>query len=484
VTSFDRKLITPLVLGSILNPVNSSMLAVALVPIASTFHAVPAETAWLVSGLYLATATGQPVVGRLVDRYGARTLYLAGAALVGIAGLIGTLAPSLGVLVLARVLLGFGTCAGYPAAMYLIRRSGVEKPGGVLTALSVSAQTIVVIGPTVGGLLIGAAGWRALFAVNIPLAVLCLVLGALILPRSVPSADLARLDHLGIGLFAGTLTTLMLFLMSPSARHLWLLLLTVLLGAGFAWRELRYEDPFLDVRVFGGNAPLIATYVRTLLAQTVAYAYLYGFTQWLEAGRGLSASHAGLILLPMSLVAIGVSTLTGRKAEFRGKLLVGAVSQVIACSLMLVLNSGSALWIPVLISLICGLPQGLNSLANQNAVYFQADPDRMGASAGLLRTFAYLGAMVSSAATGRFFKNGADTTGLHDLAIFLIAIAAVLLIVVLADPSLRRLGTPSASDSSAPDSSAPAPSAPSAESLPSGNPGGPPSSGTSFTERS
>jgi hypothetical protein len=107
---------------------------------------------------------------------------------------------------------------------------------------------------------------------------------------------------------------------------------------------------------------------------------------------------------------------------------------------MLVLNSTSALWIPVAISIIFGLPQGLNSLANQNAVYFQADPDRMGASAGLLRTFAYLGAMVSSAATGAFFKDGADTAGLHDLAIFLIVTAGLLLVVVLADRSLRRIG--------------------------------------------
>jgi hypothetical protein len=214
-------------------------------------------------------------------------------------------------------------------------------------------------------------------------------------------------------------------------------------GAGFVRRELRAPDPFLDLRVFGGNAPLIATYARTLLAMTIAYAYLYGFTQWLEEGRGLSASHAGLILLPMSLVSIGVSTLTGRHAAFRGKLFVGAIGQLVACALMLVLDSGSPLWIPVLISVICGLPQGLNSLANQNAVYFQADPVRMGAAAGLLRTFTYLGAMVSSAATGAFFSAGANTAGLHDLAVFLLVVAGLLLVLVLADRSLRRLGTAS-----------------------------------------
>jgi len=438
---FDHKLVLPLVLGAILNPINSSMIAVALIPIGAAFHALPAQTAWLVSGLYLATATGQPVVGRLVDRHGPRKLYLAGAAFVGVAGVLGVLAPSLGVLVVARVLLGLGTCAGYPAAMYLIRRSGVDRPGGVLTVLAVSAQTIVVIGPTFGGLLIGAAGWRAIFAVNIPLAVACLVLGMLLLPRQAAAEPATGLDHLGILLFSGTLTALMFFLMSPSVRDLWLVLVMLACGAGFVLRELRAPDPFLDLRVFGGNAPLIATYARTLLAQTVAYAYLYGFTQWLEEGRGLSASHAGLILLPMSLVSIGVSALTGRRAEFRGKLLVGAVGQIVACGLMLVLDSGSPLWIPVLISMICGLPQGLNSLANQNAVYFQADPARIGAAAGLLRTFTYLGAMVSAAATGAFFSDGANTAGLHDLAVFLLAVAVLLLVLVLADRSLRRLGT-------------------------------------------
>ena len=101
-------------------------------PIGVAFGAPPSQTAWLVSALYLATAIGQPVVGRLVDIYGPRRLYLVGAALVGVAGVLGTLAPDLGVLIVARVLLGFGTCAGYPAAMYLIRsearRTGHDSP--------------------------------------------------------------------------------------------------------------------------------------------------------------------------------------------------------------------------------------------------------------------------------------------------------------------------------------------------------------------
>ncbi|WP_240670102.1 MFS transporter [Actinoplanes solisilvae] len=447
VTTFDRKLIAPMVLGAILNPINSSMIAVALVPIGLALHAQPAATAWLVSGLYLATATGQPVVGRLVDRYGPRRLYLAGSALVGLAGVIGLLAPSIGVLIVARVLLGLGTCAGFPAAMYLIgsesRRTGADSPRGVLTTLSVAAQTIVVIGPSLGGLLIGVAGWRAIFAVNIPLAVACVILGLLRLPRFTPGVR-ERLDVLGIGLFAGMLTALVLFLMRPTVGALWLLAIVIACGGAFGWRELRTAEPFLDLRVFGGNLPLIATYLRALLAQTAAYAYLYGFTQWLEAGRGLSAAHAGLVLLPMSLLAIGVSTISGRRPGFRAKLLVGTVGQLAVSLLMLLLDGGSPLWLPVLLSVVCSLPQGLNSLANQNAVYFQADPVRLGASAGLLRTFTYLGAMVSSAATGIFFAHGVNTHGLHELAIFLTVVASLLLVMVLVDRSLSGLGSRSA----------------------------------------
>ncbi|RPE46327.1 MFS transporter [Streptomyces sp. Ag109_O5-1] len=177
---FDRRLIAPMVLGSVLNPINSSMIAVALVPIGIAFGAPPAETVWLVTALYLATAVGQPVIGRLVDLYGPRRLYLAGTGLVGIAGLMGALAPSLGVLIAARVLLGFGTSAAYPAAMRLTRseaeRTGQDSPAGVLTALAVSGQTVAVIGPTLGGLLIGAGGWRLVFTLNVPLSAACLVL--------------------------------------------------------------------------------------------------------------------------------------------------------------------------------------------------------------------------------------------------------------------------------------------------------------------
>ncbi|HVX47659.1 MAG TPA: MFS transporter [Mycobacteriales bacterium] len=444
-TGFNRKLIAPMIVGALLNPVNSSIIAVSLVPIGRAFGAPSAQTAWLISSLYLATAIGQPVVGRLVDTFGPRRLFLAGCTLTGIAGLIGTVAPNLAVLVVARVILGFGTCAGYPAAMYLIRseseRTGIASPSNVLTALAVAGQTISVIGPTAGGLLIGLGGWRTTFAINLPLAAIGLYLGARRLPKAESRTGKSDpIDIPGILLFGAMLTCLLLYLMSPDVGDLYLLALTAAAAIGLTVRELRVADPFIDLRLLGGNIPLLATYTRNLLAMTVSYAFLYGFTQWLEDSRDLSASQAGLTLLPMSMLAIVVSSLTGRRPEIRGKLIVGAATQLIACCLLLLTSGSSAIWLLLLLTLILGIPQGLNNLANQNAVYHQADPARIASSAGLLRTFMYLGAIIASAANGAFFGHRASTTGMHHLAVFLIVIAGLFLLLTLIDRSLARVG--------------------------------------------
>ncbi|MEW1773473.1 MFS transporter [Streptomyces sp. NPDC086777] len=437
--------------GAALNPVNSSIISVSLVPIGAAFGAPPSQTAWLISALYLATAIGQPVVGRLIDLFGPRRLFLAGTALTGVAGAVGSLAPNLGVLIAARVLLGFGTCSGYPAAMYLIRsearRTGQESPAGVLTALAVTTQIIAVIGPSLGGLLIGVGGWRTTLAVNIPLAAVGLYLGARRLPTTpFPRRDdgrhlMSALDLPGMGLFAVALVCLLLFLMSPGGDEWYLLALAVAMGAGFTWRELRAHQPFIDVRILGGNLPLLATYARALLCYVVTYAFLYGYTQWTEQGRGLSASQAGLVQFPLFATAIVVSTVSGRHQAIRGKLLVGAIGQIVACALLFTLGAHSPLWMLVAVVVVLGVPQGLNSLALQNAVYHQADTERMGSSAGLLRTFGYLGAIVASAANGAFFGQRADTGGLHHLAVFMLATSVLFLVVTLADRSLRGVGT-------------------------------------------
>ncbi|MEH3153896.1 MAG: MFS transporter [Gordonia paraffinivorans] len=442
---FDRKLLAPMMIGSILNPINSSIIAIALVPIAVALGAPASQTAWLVSGLYLATAVGQPVMGRLIDVHGPRRLYLVGALCTVVAGVLGVVAPDLWVLVLARVLLGIGTCAAYPASMYLIRtegdRTGTASPAGVLTALSVTTQTIAVIGPTLGGLLIGLGGWRATFAINIPLGVAILALGFLFLPRTVPVSDgpRSRSDWVGVGFFTAMVLSLLVFLMHLSLDRVWLPVITVGVGTAFVIWERRTDAPFIDLAVFAGNRPLVVTYLRAVLAATVSYSYLYGYTQWLQETRGLSATAAGLVLLPTFAVGILVSVTTGRRPQIRRKLLVGALVQMGAATLILATWTDAPIWYLVVTAAVTGVPQGLINLAVQNTLYHQADPERMGASSGLLRTFMYSGAMLASAASGAFFGARATTSGVHELAVFMLVVAGALAVLTVVDRSLRAV---------------------------------------------
>ena len=119
---FGPRFVTPLFIGSALNPINSSMIAIALVSIAGAMHVADGQTAILISSLYLTSAIAQPVAGRLSEEFGPRRVFLVGIVIVLVAGIIGGLARNIPTLVVARVLIGLGTSAGYPSAMLLVRR--------------------------------------------------------------------------------------------------------------------------------------------------------------------------------------------------------------------------------------------------------------------------------------------------------------------------------------------------------------------------
>jgi hypothetical protein len=129
---FSWEFTAPLYIGSALNPINSSLIATALLPIAHGLGVPVGQTAALVTALYLATAIAQPTAGKAAEVFGPRRVFLAGIVLVAVGGLVGRFAPDLITLLVSRVLIGLGTSCAYPTAMLLIRRraraAGLDKP--------------------------------------------------------------------------------------------------------------------------------------------------------------------------------------------------------------------------------------------------------------------------------------------------------------------------------------------------------------------
>jgi MFS family permease len=443
---FGPRFVAAVSLGSTLNPVNSSIIAIALVSIGQTFHVGIGTTAWLVSSLYLATAVGQPAMGKLADRLGAWRVYVAGLALVAVGGGLGFWGPSIEVLVVARVIIGLGTSAAYPAAMSMVRRQSerlrTQTPGGVLGALAIAGLVSAAVGPPLGALLIAIGGWRSIFLVNLPLALVGAVGAVVWLPRDRAAAregaQLWRaLDPPGLVLFAGWLTMLLIFLMGLPRPTWYLLAASVVLLITLVARELRVTTPFIDVRMLARKRALSVTYLRFAVTMFVTYCFVYGWTEWLQQSRGFSASASGLLLMPSFVVAAVVSALTARRRRVWGPLVAGTIALTAGSSCLLLLGRDASVVALIAVSCIFGVQSGLNVVANQAALYAQAPSDQIGTAAGLLRTSMYLGAIASASLLSITYEAKATDAGLHTLGVILTISSAALVIAIVLDRELR-----------------------------------------------
>ncbi|WP_371643295.1 MFS transporter [Streptomyces mirabilis] len=447
---FGTRFVAPLYLGASLNPVNSSIIATALVAIAAALHIPVGDTAILISSLYLTSALAQPAAGRLAEEFGPRRIFVAGITLVLVAGIVGSLAHSLTALIVARVLIGAGTSAGYPAAMLLIRRRAEQAghaapPREVLGGLSITGAATVAVGPAIGGLLIGGAGWRAAFWINIPVASVALFLALAGIARDPdpvrfgsPRALASRIDLLGMLGFGGSLTALMIFLDALPRLDWPALAAALVLAAALAGWELRAAQPFLDVRLLVANGALTRTYLRNGLTLMGTYVILYGLTQWLEVARGLSAYQAGLMLMPMGVLTALAARVVSRRAAVRWPLIACAVLLLVGAVATLFVGSGTPIAAVICVTAVFGLTSGAGTVANQTVLYQEAPAAALGTASGLLRTFGYIGSIASAAITGTAFHRGVSDSGLHSIAWVLVAISALVLVMTVLDRQLAR----------------------------------------------
>jgi predicted MFS family arabinose efflux permease len=452
---FGWRFTTPLLLGSTLNPINSSMLATGLLGIGIDFHQGPGQTASLISVLYLCSAIAQPTMGKLSTLFGPRRVFQAGILILLVAGVVGTLAPAFGFLLLSRALIGIGTSAAYPTAMALVRkradRAGVGVPTRVLGNFSIAAQVTVVIGLPLGGVLAGVWGWRALFFINIPLAIIVFILTSVGVAKDDPvdvdgrGSVLRAIDVPGILLFAGSVASLLVFLSNLKAPLWWLLpVFVVLLVALILW-ERRIASPLIDVRMLARNAPLQRTYIRQFLVGLGTYSALYGTSQWMEQSAKLSPGAVGLILIPFSGVSIVLARIISGRGWIRGPLLVSGIALLATAVVVMLLHHDSSVLLMIAMTLLFGVMNGFSSFANQASLYVFSPASEIAVASGLSRTFAYVGAIFSSSLIGITFGKAATDAGLHELAWVLAAIGVAILLMVLLDRRLPREANRSAS---------------------------------------
>jgi len=448
--AFGPRFVSPMLLGAALNPINSSVIATALVSIAAAMHVSVGQTSILISSLYLTSAIAQPTAGRLSEEFGPRRVFLVGIVLVLVGGIVGGVGQDLSTLVVSRVLIGLGTSAGYPSAMLLIRRRasaiGLQSPpADVLGALAVAGAATIAIGPTIGGLLVGWFNWRAAFLINVPVTVAAVVMALAWIPRDsdavrgrTPREFALRIDLLGVIGFGGAMTALLVFLLSLPHPDWIALAVSVVVAAALVVWELRATNPFLDVRLLSSNGVLTRTYVRNGLTLLGVYVILYGLTQWIEVAHGLSAYEAGLALIPMGVLSAISARVASRHVRLRLSLTGSAVLLVIGAVSTLFLTSHSPLAAIIVVTGVFGLASGSSNVTNQTALYRAAPPQTVGTASGLLRTFGYVGSIASATITGLVFRSHVDDTGLHTISLILIGAGIVVLLMTVFDRGLGQ----------------------------------------------
>ncbi len=426
--------------GSVLQPLNSSMITVAIVAIGANFGSATGIS-WIISAMYITTAVCSPMAGRLGAMFGARRVFVIGLLLVCVASLLGTFAPSLAWLIAAYVLLGIGMSAHLPNAMTMVRgyaeRYGCQ-PRTAITTLVVCSQSVAALGPTLGGLLVGTFGWQSILWINIPVAAISAIAILRVdvgfagdKPASVRAA-VRTIDILGIALFVVTITSLMLFLVSLRATPLWWIIPVFALGGALFIRwERRASDPFLDVTALRQNRALTATLGRTMLTYMCFYCVYFGIPQWLQYVRGMSAIEAGLTMLPVAGVGI-VATMIGsriyRRYGARTTLFVGTFALLIGGALVATVERSTAPIIVLLIvAAVLGIPNGVNNIGNQNLLNEVTTVDEVGTAIGMYRTVSFVGANLAVAVLQLTAGGAVGDVGLHRTGVFIIVVAALLL---------------------------------------------------------
>ena len=369
---------------------------------------------WVIDVYTLALASIMLTAGSTADRIGARKVFVLGLTAFAVGSAACAAAPSLGVLIAARVLQGLGASALLPCSLALLVHQ-FPDPRARARALGVwggMGSLGVALGPVFGGALVAAAGWRSIFLVNVPICVLTVFL----LRRHVTESPLnpeRRPDLPGLllgvvslaGLTAGFITAGQRGWLSPVPAALF----AVGLFAGwlFVRAERRRTSPMLPLGLFRSRSLSGATAVGVIF-NLVLYGSLLCLSLFLQQARHQSVLATGLLLLPMSLV-VGIGSLASGRltARFgpRPPILAGLTLAAVGAAVLATAGTTTSLAVIVGGSVLLGLVS-LAMPAMTAVVVGAAGPEHAGVASGILNAARQSGGALGVALLGSLLGSG------------------------------------------------------------------------------
>ena len=442
-----RWALASLSLSMLLSALGTSIANVGLPTLALAFDAPFQQVQWVVLAYLLAITTLIVSAGRLGDMVGRRRLLLAWIALFKLASVLCGMAPTLGLLVAARALQGLGAAVMMALTMAFVAQTvPKDQTGSAMGLLGTMSAIGTALGPSLGGVLIAAVGWQALFFINLPLGVLALFLAYRTLPVDGPKAERVGFDYAGTLLLALSLGAYALAMTLGRGSFGLLnavLLLAAVLGAGLFVRvQKRAAFPLVHLDMFR-DASLRAGLAMGTLVSTVMMATLVVGPFYLARALGLDAAMVGLVLAAGPVAAALTGVPAGRLADRFGAPRMTAVGLTVAtlgCTALALLPTACGIpgYIGPMVLVTVGY--ALFQTANNTAVMADVRADQRGVVSGLLNLSRNLGLVTGASVMGAVFAYAAAATDIrtaqpeavaHGLRVTF-AVAAVLVAVALA----------------------------------------------------
>jgi EmrB/QacA subfamily drug resistance transporter len=382
---------------------------VALPAIGRDLHAGISGLQWTVDAYTVVLASLLLFSGSMADRFGRRRTFVTGLVLFSAASLLCSVAPTVELLVAFRVLQAVGGSMLNPVAMSIItntftdpreRAQAVGLWGGVF-GLSMA------LGPIVGGTLVSSIGWRAIFSINVPVALVAIVLALRFIPESRAPRP-RRFDPLGQVLVIALLSTLTFAIIEAPSRGWTSPLIVVAFATAAAAlvallvHEPRRAEPLIDLRFFR-SIPFASAIVISVAAFAAFGGFLFLNTLYLQETRGLSPVQAGLATLPMAAMTAIAAPLSGRIVGRRGPrlpLVIAGVCSIAGCAMLAGIDPGTP-W-PQLIAayVVFGLGFGFVNAPITNAAVSGMPRAQAGVAAALATTSRQVGQTLGVAVVG------------------------------------------------------------------------------------
>ena len=366
-----------------------------------------------VTTIYLLVISGLLLsVGRAGDLFGHRRLYFAGFVLFVLGSALCGLAGSAHALVALRAVQALGAAMLMATAPAILTRSfPAGQRGRALGALGTFTYLGLTVGPSLGGWLAGAFGWRSVFYINIPIGVLAIALALRAIADDRVTRRGERFDFVGAALFTAGLVALLVAL---NQGHAWgwsspaavaLLAAATLLLVAFVRLERRQSSPMLDLSLFRSRV-FSASVASALLNYACVYAVLFVLPFLLIDGRGLSAQQAGLVLTAQPIVMAIVAPLSGSLSDrvgSRGPATLGMLLLTAGLVCLGLLVPHGALWAIAAALALVGLGVGMFVSPNNSALMGAAPRHRQGIASGVLATARNVGMVLGVGFAGAVF---------------------------------------------------------------------------------